>query len=91
MVIKNDKKKIILMSKKGRNQHVVPHNGGCAVKGDGNKKVTKITKTEKKAGNIAKEVAKHQKSEVVIHNKNGRISDKDSYGNDSCPPKDKKH
>jgi len=74
MVIKNDKKKIILMSKKGRNQHVVPHNGGCAVKGDGNKKVTK-----------------HQKSEVVIHNKNGRISDKDSYGNDSCPPKDKKH
>lgn len=29
-------------------------------------------------------------TEHVIHNSNGRISEKNSYGNDPCPPKDKK-
>lgn len=35
--------------------------------------------------------AKKTKVEHVIHNKDGKISDKDSYGNDPNPPKDKKH
>ncbi len=35
--------------------------------------------------------SKKLKVEHVIHNMNGRISDKDSYGNDPNPPKDKKH
>lgn len=29
--------------------------------------------------------------EHVIHNKDGKISDKDSYGKDNNPPKDKKN
>ena len=36
------------MSKK-KNQHVVPHSSGWAVKGEGNKKATRITKTQKEA------------------------------------------
>ncbi len=36
-------------------------------------------------------MVKKQGSEVVIHNRKGQIIDKDSYGNDPCPPKDKKH
>ena len=78
------------MSKK-KNQHVVPYKGKWAVKGEGNKKVTKITDTQKEALEIAKEIAKNKNAEVVIHKKNGQIRDKDSYGNDPCPPKDKKH
>jgi len=78
------------MSKK-KNQHVIPHPKGWAVKGEGNKKVTKITKTQKEAIEIAKKIAKNQGSEVVIHNRKGQIRDKDSYGNDPCPPRDKKH
>jgi hypothetical protein len=77
------------MSKK--NQHVVPLGNGWAVKGEGNKKFTVITETQKDAITVAKEIAKNNKSELVIHGKNGKIRDKDSYGQDPNPPKDKKH
>ena len=78
------------MSKK-KNQHVVPYKGKWAVRGEGNKKVTKITTTQQEAIERAKEIAKNKKAEVVIHNRKGKIRDKDSYGNDPCPPKDKKY
>ncbi len=35
--------------------------------------------------------AKRFEVEHVIHNKDGKISDKDSYGNDPCPPTDRKY
>jgi hypothetical protein len=35
--------------------------------------------------------AKLREVEHVIHNKGGKISDKDSYGKDPNPPKDAKH
>lgn len=35
--------------------------------------------------------AKRAEVEHVIHNKDGKISDKDSYGPDPVPPEDKKH
>lgn len=76
----------------GKNQHVTKHpGGGWQVKGAGNEKATKVTDTQKQAIDAAKEIAKHQKSEVVIHGTNGKIRDKDSYGNDQNPPKDAKH
>lgn len=77
------------MSKK--NQHVVPHGKDWAVKGAGNEKATKVVPTQTKAIEVAREIAKNQKSEVVIHRPNGVIRDKDSYGNDPNPPKDQKH
>jgi len=77
------------MSKK--NQHVVPLGNGWAVKGEGSKKFTTITDTKSKAVQIEKEIAKNNKAELIIHGKNGKIQDKDSYGNDPNPPKDKKH
>lgn len=77
------------MSKK--NQHVVPHGKDWAVKGAGNDKVTKIVDSQVEAIKIAREIAINQKSEVVIHRPDGRIRDKDSYGNDPCPPKDNKN
>ncbi len=76
----------------GKNQHVTKHpTGGWQVKGAGNEKATKVTGTQKQSIAVAKEIAKHQKSEVVIHGTDGRIRDKDSYGNDPMPPKDTKH
>ena len=38
--------------------------------------------TQKQAIDIAREIAKNQKSELVIHKKDGTIRDKDSFGND---------
>jgi len=75
----------------GKNQHVVPHHRKWGVRGEGNDKVTKITNTQREAIEIAREIAKNQKSEVVIHRSNGIIRDSDSYGNDPNSPKDKKH
>lgn len=70
----------------GKNQHVVKHKDGWAVKGAGNEKVTKVTKTQKDAIDFAKEIAKNQESELIIHGKNGKIRQKDSFGNDNYPP-----
>lgn len=77
------------MSKK--NQHVVPKGSEWAVKGEGNNKATAIVDTQAEAISIARQIAINQKSEVVIHRPNGTIRDKDSYGNDPNPPKDKKN
>jgi hypothetical protein len=75
-----------------KNQHVVPTpKGNWGVRGEGNSKITKETSTQAQAIEIARDIAKNQQSEVVIHGKDGIIRDKDSYGKDPCPPKDKKH
>jgi len=77
------------MSKK--NKHVVPSGKDWAVKGAGNDRKTAIVNTQAEAIRIAREIAINQRSEVVIHRPDGTIRDKDSYGNDPNPPKDKKH
>ena len=70
-----------------RNQHVVPHAGQWAVRGAGTQRVTKITRTQREAIDIAREIARNQESELLIHRPNGQIRDRDSYGNDPYPPK----
>ncbi len=75
-----------------KNQHVVPTaDGQWGVRGEGNSRLTKITSTQSDAINVATEIAKKQKAEVVIHRRDGTIRDRDSYGNDPCPPEDRKH
>lgn len=70
-----------------KNQHVVKRPEGWAVRGEGNSKDTSHHRTQEDARKAAREIAKNQGSEVVIHRPNGRIRDKDSYGNDPHPPK----
>ena len=72
---------------KRKNQHVVPHEQGWAVKSEGSTKPTQIFSTQKEAEDRAREIAKNQQSEILIHNKKGQIRDRDSYGNDPHPPK----
>lgn len=60
-----------------------------SVKKVGNQKASKLVDTKKEAEKIGRELAKQEKSELVIHNKDGKISNKDSEGNDPFPPKDK--
>ena len=72
----------------GKNQHVTPlSNGRWQVLGEGNKKATLITDTQAEAIARAREIARNQESELFIHGKNGRIRERDSYGNDPHPPK----
>ncbi|WP_408673113.1 DUF2188 domain-containing protein [Xenorhabdus szentirmaii] len=44
---------------KGKNQHVVKHPDGWVVKGAGNSKATKVTKTQKEAIEIAEEITRN--------------------------------
>ncbi|NLI41586.1 MAG: DUF2188 domain-containing protein [Caldisericales bacterium] len=76
----------------GKNQHVVPtKDNRWGVRGEGNSRITKKTDNQSEAINVARDIARNQQSEVVIHRPNGQIRDKDSYGNDPCPPLDKKN
>lgn len=75
----------------GKNQHITPKDGQWQVKGAGNTKATKIFDTQKEAINYGRNIARNQEAELVIHRPNGQIRDKDSYGNDPCPPKDTKY
>jgi len=71
----------------GKNQHVLPRENKWIIKGAGNFRATRIVSTQKQAIEIAREIAKNQQSELVIHRPNGQIRDKDSQGNDPYPPK----
>jgi len=73
------------------NQHVTKRSdGNWQVKGENNSRATAVTRTQADAIKRARNIAINQKSEVVIHGRNGQIRNKNSYGNDPCPPKDKK-
>lgn len=74
-----------------KNQRVLPHGGKWAVKGDGNRRATRVTDTKTEAVKIAREIARRQGSDVVIHGRDGTIQDRDSYGNDPFPPRDAVH
>ena len=70
-----------------RNQHVVPHDGGWAVRGAGSRRASSVHSTQEEAINAAREIARNQRSELFIHRKDGRIRDRSSYGNDPFPPR----
>jgi hypothetical protein len=71
----------------GKNQHVTPKGNLWQVKGAGNRRATKLFDTQAEAIDYARNIAINQQSEVVIHRPNGKIRDKNSYGNDPFPPK----
>ncbi len=74
-----------------KTQHIVKNpSGGWSVKKGGSSKATKVYDTQSEAIKRGREIAKNQNAEFYVHGKDGRIREKDSYGNDPNPPKDKK-
>ena len=72
----------------GKNQHVTPHpQGGWQVKGAGNQRATVRTDTQAQAKAIARNIARNNRAELIVHVNNVRIREKSSYGNDPYPPK----
>ena len=67
--------------------HVVPRGNGWAVEKSGGQRASKVTETQREAISAGKKIAEREKSELVIHGENGRIREKNSYGNDPNPPK----
>ncbi|QRM18990.1 DUF2188 domain-containing protein [Dechloromonas sp. TW-R-39-2] len=70
-----------------RNQHVVPRNDGWAVKGAGAERATVVVNTQQEAIERARNIARHQGTELLIHGRDGRIRERDSHGKDKFPPK----
>ena len=72
---------------KGKNQHVVPTENGWAIKGEGNSRATRTFNTKEEALEMGKRIAQNQKSELVIHGKDGAIQNRNSFGNDPSKSK----
>lgn len=66
-----------------KTHHVVPNpKGGWDVKVGGGEKAIQHHDTKKPAIDNARDISRNQGSELLIHNKDGKISQKDSHGND---------
>ena len=72
-------------------QHVVPRGAEWAVRRENSDRVTSQHRTQEQAIRAGREIAINQRAELVIHGRDGKIRDSDSYGNDPCPPKDTKN
>jgi hypothetical protein len=79
------------MARKRKNVHTVPYEGKWGVKEEGSSIPLKIHDTKEKAVEHGREVAMERGVEHFIHGKDGKIQDRESYGKDPYPPKDKKH
>ena len=67
--------------------HVIPEDGHWIVKKAGAERATRVTETQDEASSRAREIWKNQRAELLIHGKDGKIRQKNSYGNDPYPPK----
>lgn len=68
------------------NVHIVPHSDGWAVKIEGNDRATSVHDTQQQAIDAGRDRARREESELLIHGRDGRIRDRDSYGGDDFPP-----
>ena len=68
-----------------------PNNSGrscrCGSRRAGNQRDTSHHRTQSEAERAARDIAINQRSEVLIRGDNGRIRERNSYGNDPYPPK----
>ncbi len=70
-----------------KNVHVTPQSGKWAVKREGSQRASSLHDTQKEAEKRGRQTARNDKTEFVLHGKQGQIRERDSYGNDPHPPK----
>ena len=71
----------------GKNQHIVKRDDGWAVRGEGNSRDTSHHDTQADAIDAGRDIARNQGSELFIHDRQGRIRERDSFGGDPFPPR----
>lgn len=76
---------------KSRPVHVVPSNKKWAVRHEGAPQPVSVHETKTEAEAAARALVRRAETELVIHGRDGRIQDRDSFGHDPCPPQDGKH
>jgi hypothetical protein len=66
----------------GKNQHVVSHGERWAVKAEGASEPLATFKTQSEAWEKAKSIARKERSEALLHGRNGAIRTRNTYGYD---------
>ena len=67
--------------------HTIHRPGGWGNKSAGASRVSKVYTTKAQAQSAGRKTAINQKAEHIIHNMDGRIGLRNSYGNDPHPPR----
>jgi Uncharacterized protein conserved in bacteria (DUF2188) len=67
--------------------HTVPHGDGWANRREGSSRVAKTFARKVDAQAAGRRTARRDKTEHLIHNRDGSIGLRNSYGNDPHPPK----
>lgn len=67
--------------------HVVRRNGEWAVLREGAQRDSSHHATQAAAIETARLTASRERTELFVHGRNGKIRQRDSYGNDPFPPK----
>lgn len=67
--------------------HTVPHGDGWANRREGASRVSQTFGTKAEAQAAGRQTAKRDRTEHIIHNKDGQIGRRNSYGNDPYPPR----
>ncbi|MFH1052743.1 MAG: DUF2188 domain-containing protein [bacterium] len=75
----------------GKRYHIVPHENDWQVKGENSEKAIKTFGNKSEALYAGKQIAINQQAELIIHGRDGKIQNSNSYGNDPFPPRDMKH
>lgn len=75
-----------MVDKRKYNVHTTPNSDGGWDNQRGGVKLSHHS-TKAEAEKAAKEAAKKAHTELKVHNKDGKISDSISYGNDPFPPR----
>ena len=74
-----------------RTVHIVSREEGWAVRRSQADRDSSRHETQQKAIEAGRRTAQRESTELFIHGRDGRIRDRDSYGSDPFPPRDKKH
>ncbi|MBK6973133.1 MAG: DUF2188 domain-containing protein [Sterolibacteriaceae bacterium] len=72
------------------NVHIVQRDNGWGTLREGGQRATQVFDTQAQAVQAGRQMARQGQSEILIHGQDGRIRARDSYGNDPCPPRDRK-
>lgn len=67
--------------------HTVKKGEGRANRREGSDRVAKVFDTKAEAEQAGRSTAKRSQVEHLIHNQDGKIARRNSYGNDPYPPK----
>lgn len=78
------------MSKNSKNVHTVPNGRGSGWDNKVDGTVTSSHRTQAAAAEAGRRQAMRTETEHVIHGRNGQIREKNSYGPDPLPPRDKR-